>query len=289
MARDNVMAFPGHRGYRGNMASALEVRIRPSGRRLELSRLTSTLDQLRRALSDIDRAYSFQSSRLRWLIDDLQYQAHQVTIRVAPAESPRRPIDSESAPARALVAGIKSLETTPAVPDYYSDKTIERILEISNPKRGVSELSLATTNGATDRAVPVTEPVRQNARKAVMGSQVSLGSFSGWLDAMNARRLAQGSLRVALFDPATRRAVTGEIPADMADVAHETFWRRRVLAIGKISRNGQGQPVRIKIERLELLPDDDSGRASPDELLGAAPDWLGGQAVDDYIREARRA
>lgn len=29
-------------------------------------------------------------------------------------------------------------------------------------------------------------------------------------------------------------------------------------------------------------------RASVDDLLGADPDWPGGQDVDDYIREARR-
>lgn len=29
-------------------------------------------------------------------------------------------------------------------------------------------------------------------------------------------------------------------------------------------------------------------RASVDELLGADPDWLGGQSVDDYMAEIRR-
>ena len=38
-------------------------------------------------------------------------------------------------------------------------------------------------------------------------------------------------------------------------------------------------------ETLRDLPDK---RASADDLLGADPDYLGGQSVDDYIREARR-
>jgi hypothetical protein len=33
---------------------------------------------------------------------------------------------------------------------------------------------------------------------------------------------------------------------------------------------------------------DEQGRAPVEDLLGADPDYLGGQSVDDYIREARR-
>jgi hypothetical protein len=38
----------------------------------------------------------------------------------------------------------------------------------------------------------------------------------------------------------------------------------------------------------EAIRDLSDRRASVDDLLGADPDYLGGQSVDDYIREARR-
>jgi hypothetical protein len=47
--------------------------------------------------------------------------------------------------------------------------------------------------------------------------------------------------------------------------------------------------VKIEIEHLEPLPEEAEALAPVSELLGIAPDWLGGQSVDDYIREARRA
>ncbi|RCG32227.1 hypothetical protein DQ384_06915 [Sphaerisporangium album] len=122
----------------------------------------------------------------------------------------------------------------------------------------------------------------------MVGAYDSLGSIAGWLDEMNARRVAKGVLRVGLYDPLTRRAVTGVLAPDMEAVM-QRFWRQRVLARGLITRNKRGQIVRIRIDHIEPLPQDDDRRAAVSELLGADPDWLGGQDVDEYLREARRA
>ncbi|MEU8804776.1 hypothetical protein [Spirillospora sp. NPDC048819] len=269
--------------------TALEVRIRPTDGHIELRRLTTTLDQLRLALTDIDRAYIVRASRPKWVVARLGYQKYDLVVRVTATGTSKRPAQSMLASVDALVSGVESLKEEPVVPDYYSERTVERLLDISEPGHGIDNLSLATVNGDTGELVPVSDPVRQNARRAVVGTHETLGSVSGWLDSMNARRLGRHGLRVGLYDPLRKRAVTGEISADMADEAHDKFWRRRVLASGRILRNERGQAVRIKIDNLELLPEDDLRRASVNDVLGADDDWLGGQAVDDYIREARRA
>lgn len=59
---------------------------------------------------------------------------------------------------------------------------------------------------------------------------------------------------------------------------------RKVLA----SRTVHGQMVKIDIEPLEPFPEEPVTPALVAELLGIAPDWLDGQNVDDYIRDARR-
>jgi hypothetical protein len=99
--------------------------------------------------------------------------------------------------------------------------------------------------------------------------------------------LSKGLLVVGIYNPLTRRAVTGHLPAEMEDEAHDKYWRKRVLAQGQITRNKRGQIVRIKIERLEFLHDQE--RAAADELLGIDPNWIAGRDVDEYIEEARRA
>ncbi|WP_433367945.1 hypothetical protein [Streptosporangium sp. CA-115845] len=139
------------------------------------------------------------------------------------------------------------------------------------------------TTTRRERHFPVSEPVREHARLAMTGTQVSLGSVAGWIDQMSVRRLNKGVSSVSLFDPSTRRAVPGRLPAEMQTVV-ESMWRRRVLARGTVWRNDRGQVIKIDIEHLEPLPEEPTTPAPVSELLGIAPDWLGGQSVDGCAR-----
>jgi hypothetical protein len=269
-------------------AGALDVQIRSSrNERVELARLTRTLDEVRLALAEIDRVYVLRGRRPKWVVSTVSDEVEYLLIRLTAAATVGRDTRSLLAPAEALVSGIDVLQRLPEVPQYYTESTVERVLKIGEPGHGVREVALGTVNGSADY-VPVSEPVRQHAREAVRGKETSLGSVAGWLDQMNARRVGKGLLMVSLFDPLTRRAVTGHMPSAMEPEAHE-LWRHRVLATGRVTRNERGQPVRINIEGFERLPEDDSTRAPVRELLGIDPGWLGGQDVDEYVREARRA
>lgn len=283
------MAMPERQGYGSRMdTTALEVRLRESTEHVELARLTSALNQVREALVDIDRVYLMSGSRPKWVVVGLRQRSSDLVVRVAPRETPKRDQQSLVAPIDALVSGVRRLQEVPEMPQYYTEATVQRLLKFGNPGKGLQELSLATVNGQVGPHVVVSEPVRQHAREAVTGSQTSLGSVAGWLDIMNARNLGRGRMKVGIFDRQTHRAVSGDVPADMEEQA-KGYWLKRVLARGRVTRNERGQAVRIQINHLELLPQDDSGRAAVSDLLGADPGWLGGQAVDDYLREARRA
>jgi hypothetical protein len=278
-------------GYGSGMAvGALDVRISSArNERVELARLTKTLSEVRMALAEIDRVYVLRGRRPRWVVSSLRDYPDSLLVRLTASATRRRDTSSMLAPAEALVSGVDALQRVPEVPQYYTESTVDRVLKIGEPGQGVSEVSLATVNGKVDiDYVPVSEPVRQHAREAVRGTETSLGSVAGWLDQMNARRFGKGVLVVSLFDSLTHRAVTGYVPAAMESQVHE-LWRRRVLARGRVTRNGRGQVVRINIEGFELLPEDGGARVPVDELLGIDRDWIGGQDVDEYVREARRA
>ncbi|MEU9884851.1 hypothetical protein [Sphaerisporangium sp. NPDC051011] len=268
---------------------ALEVRLREGAERIGVTRLTETLTQVKVALEEIDRVYLYsRTPRPEWVVQQLAQQGHDLLVRLTARESRGREWPSLVAPLNALVAGVETLQREPELPQYYTESTLERLLKIGEPGAGVQEVSLATVNGTVGHHFPISEPVRQNARQAVAGAYDSLGSVAGWLDEMNARRVAKGVLRVGLYDPLTRRAVTGVLAPDM-EAAMQRFWRQRVLARGLITRNKRGQIVRIRIDHIEPLPQDDDKRAAVSELLGADPDWLGGQDVDAYLHEERRA
>jgi hypothetical protein len=267
---------------------ALDVRIRRDHERVELARLTKTLTDVRLALAEIDHVYILRGRRPRWVVDAVRDNKDYLLVRLGVSFTPRRDLQSLLLPASALVSGVVSLNRVPEVPQYYTASTVERLVKIGEPGQGVTEVSLAMVNGKVGDYVAVSEPVRQHAQEAVRGTETSLGSIAGWLDQMNARRAGKGLLVVGLYDALTRRAVTGHIPAAMEQEVQK-LWRHRVLAYGQVTRNGRGQPIRIKIERFELLPEDDSERVSVDELLGIDPHWTGDQSVDEYVQGARRA
>jgi hypothetical protein len=267
---------------------ALDVRIRRNHERIELARLTRTLTDVRLALAEIDHVYLLRGQRPKWVVDMVRDQKEYLLVRLAAGFTPRRDSQSLFLPPSALVAGVESLNRLPEVPPYYTETTVERLIKIGEPGQGVTEVSLATVNGHVNDYISVSEPVRQHAQEAVRGAEVSLGSVAGWLDQMNARRAGKGILVVGLFDSLTRRAVTGHVPAAMEPQV-QALWRRRVLAHGSVTRNERGQIVRIRIERFELLPENDDERAPVSELLGIDRSWTGAQSVDEYVREARRA
>jgi hypothetical protein len=246
---------------------ALDVRIRHNHERLELARLTKTLTDVRLALAEIDRVYILRGNRPKWVVDTVRDEENYLLVRLGAGFTPRRDTQSLMLPATALVSGITSLNRLPEVPQYYTASTVERVVKIGEPGQGVAEVSLATVNGRISDYVPVSEPVRQHAREAVRGTETSLGSIAGLLDQMNARRAGRGLLMVGLYDALARRAVIGHVPASMESEVQK-LWRHRVLAHGFVTRNSRGQPIRIRIERFELLPEDDSERASVNELLG---------------------
>ncbi|SFJ57507.1 hypothetical protein SAMN05216275_11039 [Streptosporangium canum] len=288
--RPRLMVLPRQPRYGEVMsANALEIRLREGRDRVDLTRYTDTLAQVQHALNEIDHVFARQkTARPEWIVQDLGHDDQELVVRLTARETPRRDYASLLASIHALVSGVEQLQETPEVPQYYTATTVERLLKIGNPGKGIQEVSFATVNDAVGPHFPVSEPVREHARLAVTGTQTSLGSVAGWIDQMSVRRLNKGVSSVSLFDPSTRRAVLGRLPAEMQTVV-ESMWRKRVLARGTIWRNDRGQVVKIEIEHLELLPEEPEALAPVSELLGIAPDWLGGQSVDDYIREVRRA
>ena len=266
--------------------TALEVRMMQGETRPALAHFTSTLGQLSSALREIDRAAVVQrAERPKWVVDDLSHEGLFYTVRLTARPSRRRDPESLLQPVAALVDGARDLQTEPELPPFYSEATVARLLKVAEPKDGIREVSLATVNGTVGDRVGLTEALIEHARTAVREAEVSIGSLTGTLDVISTR--AKHGVRVSVFDPVNRRAVTGTASGALSDNLRR-FWGYRVTVRGRITRNARGQAIRIAISDLELLPDDDSGRPSTSELLGADAEWIGGFSVDEFMDQARR-
>lgn len=268
--------------------TGLEVRLREGREKAAVHRFTKTLDDVVLSLREIDRLYLHRGARPTWVIESLHHQANDAVIRLEPrSSSRRRDLSDMLRPIDAFVEGINSLGERAEIPKLYSPETVERIKRIATSGNEFSRISMASYNGKINTTAVLSSTVRENAADAVKGKDTAHGSLSGVLDTVGATP-RRNILRVRLFDRQTQRAVSGNAAPALSEALRE-HWNHRVLVGGLVTRNAQGQAIRIEITEIERLPEDDSGMPSPHELLGIAPDWLDGITVDDYMRGIRGA
>ncbi len=266
--------------------TGLEVRLHEGRERAEVGRFTRTLDEIVLALREIDRVYLQRGTRAAWILTDLSRDKGDMVVRLqARPSAQKRTADDMLLPVRAFVHGAERLNEVAEVPRYFTSKTVERMAELSESKKGVQTVSVALFNGEVGQHVQLSDAVHDHAREAVRTHEISYGSLTGVLDALAANHRQLGATRVTIYT-AGREAVAGNIADGMAEKVR-ALWQHRVLAGGKIWRNQRGQAIRIEIDRLEPMPENNAGRPNSKELLGIAPDWTGGIDVDEYLRNLR--
>lgn len=266
--------------------TGLDVRIRVGDSRLEVTRFTKTIDQVVIALREIDALYVRRPpERVTWVVAGLRQQEGALSVRVEAQSKGRRPRTDLLVPADALVAGARRLQEAAVVPDLYSPQTVERVGGIATPKGGLSSVEFATYNGSRGEPAILSNSVREHAEEAVRGREESFGSFAGVLEVLAQPRRGEGVLKLSIYDEQSRRAILGKASREFESQIHELFGER-VLAGGILTRNSSGQPIRLEVKELERFAT--APYPAADDLLGAAPDWLGGMAVDAYIAEVRR-
>lgn len=267
---------------------ALEVRIREQATSIDINRFTQLLETVGSTLREIDRLYLLEGKRSRWVVEHLTHESRTLTVRLTarPGSQMARSTESLLAPLGIFVQGAQALQLTPEVPTMFTERTVERVLEIARPGRGVAEVAVAPVNGKVGDSISLSGRLIQNATEAVRSHEKSWGTVVGTLDILGRKRTNE-QIRASVFDVQAGRAIAGIAAPSMSDQLRAA-WGHRVLLGGEISKNARGQAVRIKIADLEILPEDDDNRASVDELLGIDPSWIGDLSVDEYIAEARR-
>ncbi|WKG06019.1 hypothetical protein [Mycolicibacterium sp. HK-90] len=268
-------------------ATGLEVRLHQGRERAEVSKFARTLDEIVLSLREVDQVYLLRGTRATWVLDRVEHQRDDLVVRLGPRNVPSgRDVSDMMVPVQALVDGAEVLQEHAAVPELFAPKTVTRLAKLATPTGGVQGVSLATYNGKTRDLVELDNAVRDNAIAAVNPIQIAYGSVTGTLSALRHVQRRQGGVQVTVRDDLERRAITGVVGESQAEQLRP-LWRHRVQLSGIIKRNGSGQAIRIDVDSIEQMPEDNSGRPSTAELLGVASGWLGDMTVDDYIAELR--
>lgn len=247
--------------------AAVEVDIAVADGGIAVRAYTQLLSHVRFMLEEIDRlAAPGAESRPEWAISSARTAGHRFSALLLPRTLPKqRDPDSLSIPPVALVGGVRSLAEVPEIPHLFSEPVVSHVAKVGQQigRSGIAGVSMVTVNGDRSPEAPVTEVVRENARRAVQPASVAWSSVVGVLDVISARREKR---RVGLLTD-QGRAVMCDVQQLPKEVVFEAF-ERRVLAAGRLRRNGRGQAVRLDVETLEILSPVES-HVSARDLLGA--------------------
>lgn len=125
--------------------------------------------------------------------------------------------------------------------------------------------------------------MQKNATAAVQPFEISYGVVTGKLFGL---REKNNGVSLTIRDETRGDVISGWVPEPMVEELRSA-WRHRVAVGGKIRRNERGQAIEMKIDRVELMPEDDSGRPSTDALLGAAAAAFADISVDEFLDRMR--
>jgi hypothetical protein len=247
--------------------AAVEVKITGEDGGIAVRAYTQLLSNVRFMLEEIDRlSVPGNATRLEWAVRFADTEGSLMRVILLPRTVPaRRDPDSLSVPPLALVDGVRLLASVPEIPPLFSEPVVSRVGQVGQQigKSGITGVSMISLNGQPSPEAPVTEAVKQNARRAVEPASVAWSSVVGVLDLISARREKR---RIGLLTDQGRAVVCNveRLPRDLVFQAFE----KRVVAAGRLRRNSRGQPVRLDAESIEVLSTEgDHVRAR--ELLGA--------------------
>jgi hypothetical protein len=248
--------------------AAVEVGITGEDGGIAVRAYTQLLSHVRLMLEEIDRlAAPGEVSRPEWAVRSAATRGSTFTVVLLPRTLPRRrDPDSLSIPPMALVDGVRLLASAPEIPPLFSEPVVSHVDKVGGQigKSGIAGVSMISVNDNRSPEAPVTEAVRENARRAVQPASVAWSSVVGVLDLISARREKR---RVGLLTDQGRAVVCNveQLPKELVFEAFE----KRVIAAGCLRRNSRGQPVRLDVETLEILAVEPP-RVSARDLLGAA-------------------
>lgn len=105
---------------------------------LRFARVIRTLNELVWSLQEIDKVHLLRSTRVTWIMADMNRRDQDLILRLKPRNvPPKRDLLDMMVPVEALVRGATTLAEQLVVPELFAPKTVTRIGAMAEPKDGV--------------------------------------------------------------------------------------------------------------------------------------------------------
>ena len=185
--------------------------------------------------------------------------------------------------ATTLVKGIEYLDIWQELPAELREPALRNLQAVAGSLRyGNSEYEVEVTSISTGQTARISHGMAKKINQLLLKERISIGSIEGKLELISVHA---GSRKFNIYQDVTGKAVRCDLPRDMERQVIDALGNR-VIVSGIIHRNLEGNPVRVRVERLRNLR---SGEEAPtlDELMGSIPDLTGDQTTEEFIRTMR--
>jgi hypothetical protein len=261
----------------------LDIEIKGQTGKINALTFKATVIDAISLLRDYDRALSGVSSgSLSWYLSQLAITPNVLIgfrSHLKPAKKDRRVADFGGAVASSLVSGLDSLEHKGVTPPYLSVSGMERIQHM---------VGLIGQNGATgfrvsadQQSVDLTPATGDNIGKLLPVRRTSIGSVEGKLEGIN----LHAKPRVIIYHAISKRAVTCDLAGNVTLDRIKELLGCRVVALGILHKNVNGDTLRMTIRGL-FLPEELRSRTVEQDAW-AQPEFASAASTAEYLRRIR--
>ena len=250
---------------------------------VSLNDFSFQLEALRKVLSNTESSLSGEQAEIDWQIVDLKHSS--------PAEIVLQPIGTHTntdkediifETVNKVIGYFKALSDNIPLPVEMNQQLLGHYKTFSDKvQKGILTVSLKSE---TD-TVKVSENVKAAIEAVTLSEIKSIGTVEGRLEFLNIHA-NQNMFRIYSAVPPEK--VNCFFPPDKIEEAREALGRK-IRVLGElIYPKGNDFPRDVRVETIELLPDDDDLPSLMD-LRGIAPDITGDLSSEEFVRTLRDA
>ena len=209
--------------------------------KLALDELTTVLREIELEVSENKR------SKLKWGVAELSLGSATIGL-----EDMSEEVSLAQRTATVLVEGMKELRTKKVRPQYFNDTALESVQRLARlSEDGVSQINIYSN--IPDNQLYITEQIAVNV-KDILEHLDYFGSVEGLLELISGRENQPLYFRVK--DIVSGNAVRCYFNENTLGDALGAF-RKRVVVSGIIQSDSSGNPTKIKVQELVIVPSEE--------------------------------
>ncbi|RJP71359.1 MAG: hypothetical protein C4532_07485 [Candidatus Abyssobacteria bacterium SURF_17] len=225
-----------------------------SGSRVTAEEFVKGINAFFSLLNEVSANITGTPKGLRWIV---RVEPGSVRMKFIPERLKPFPETPEEIVTK-IDEGVRMIETRSERPTYFSDKALKRLRTLIQIRKGESGKVQPIKVGSNGKRSRLTQKSLANINRLFEGEYKDWGSIEGKLEMIAERP----SYRFAVYDDLTDKPINCHFPKDILPEILKAFGKR-VYVSGIIHYQGDGEPLSIDVEEIELFP-------SPQELPSAS-------------------